>query len=251
MKSNVKVYRLTPKQKSPPTFAIATKSSRSKDLTWYDPKKKERREIRQCDNQKSIFVDEQDKNARLSHILFEKGVYTIHNEYPAKQEFMAHHPDNIANGGSYFYEVDHSKAAQAELDELEFNFLAEKTSRELGVEEMLAVMRKIKPDVVDIMEPTEIKRDLLLFASNNPKEFMRIANSIETTNSDMVERAIEAGIIRWKNNKTEVFRNFPDDKKMMLRAEPEQDPEEALTFYLMSKEGMEDFNMIEYLLNKD
>ena len=59
---------------SPLTYVLQSKSTRKKPLLWWDEEKGVNREMRYASNQNSIFMDEQDSNAILEHIIFEDGV---------------------------------------------------------------------------------------------------------------------------------------------------------------------------------
>ena len=58
---------------NPLTDVLQSKSTRKKPLLWWDEEKGINREMRYASNQESVFVDEQDDNAILEHIIFENG----------------------------------------------------------------------------------------------------------------------------------------------------------------------------------
>ena len=62
---------------SPLTYVLQSKSTRKKPLLWFDEEKGVNREMRYASNQNSIFMDEQDSNAILEHIIFEDGVLYV------------------------------------------------------------------------------------------------------------------------------------------------------------------------------
>ena len=66
---------------SPLTYVLASKSTKRKPLLWFDEEKGYNRELRYASNQRSCFVDEQDSNAILEHIL-----KTEHYLYPKKNK---------------------------------------------------------------------------------------------------------------------------------------------------------------------
>ena len=127
MKSNTKVYRLTG-GKTPLTCMIATKHSRSKELTWLDEEKKENRALRYATNQSSIFQDEQDGQARLGHIVFIDGTIVVEKRKMTLQQFLEYHPDNVKNGGTLFYEMNHEAEAKKEVEAMDLDFEAQKLS---------------------------------------------------------------------------------------------------------------------------
>ena len=59
--------------KNPLTFTIPSRHSRRYPLLWFDEEKGYNRELRYATNQRSPFVDEQDGQATLKHIIFTNG----------------------------------------------------------------------------------------------------------------------------------------------------------------------------------
>ena len=59
--------------KQPLTYTLPSRHSHRYSLVWFDPEQGYERELRYATNQKSIFVDEQEGQVTLKHIIFEKG----------------------------------------------------------------------------------------------------------------------------------------------------------------------------------
>ena len=59
-----------------------TYTIRTKGFLHFDEEKGINREIRYATNQNSLFVDEQDGNVRLGHVMFEDGVITVSRRQP-------------------------------------------------------------------------------------------------------------------------------------------------------------------------
>jgi hypothetical protein len=59
--------------KSPLTYTLPCKHTQRYPLVWFDPKQGYEREMRYATNQKSIFVDEQEGQITLKHIVFNNG----------------------------------------------------------------------------------------------------------------------------------------------------------------------------------
>jgi hypothetical protein len=62
------------KKGRPLTYVLQSKSTKRKPLLWWDEAKGINREMRYASNQKSVFVDEQDENVMMEHVIFEEGV---------------------------------------------------------------------------------------------------------------------------------------------------------------------------------
>ena len=88
--------------KEPLSYTIPSRHTRKYPLTWFDPELGYERELRYATNQKSIFVDEQQGQVTLKHIVFENGVLHVPKEKRNLQEFLAIHPHN----GVIFSELD-------------------------------------------------------------------------------------------------------------------------------------------------
>ena len=80
--------------KEPITYTIPSKHSRKYPLVWFDKDLGYEREMRYATNQKSIFVDKQEGNVTLSHIVFENGHLHVPKTKRSLQEFLMHHPHN-------------------------------------------------------------------------------------------------------------------------------------------------------------
>ena len=68
--------------KEPLTYTIPSRHTRKYPLTWFDPEIGYERELRYATNQKSIFVDEQQGNVTLSHIVLK----TVHYMFQKKKD---------------------------------------------------------------------------------------------------------------------------------------------------------------------
>ena len=106
-----RMYYLRGKAK-PLTYVLQSKSTRKKPLLWWDEEKALNREMRYASNQRSIFVDEQDDNVILSHIIFEDGVLHVPKSQQAFQKLLSlYHPKK----GIVYLERDDVAEAKEEL----------------------------------------------------------------------------------------------------------------------------------------
>ena len=250
MKSNSKVYRLTG-GKTPLTCMIATKHSRSNELTWLDEEKKENRALRYATNQSSIFQDEQDGQARLGHIVFIDGTLVVENRKMTLQKFLEYHPDNVKNGGTLFYEMNHEAEAKKEVEAMDLDFEAQKLSRELSMKELESVMRYIAPDRVDKMYADEIKRDVRVFAKRYPAEFLDMFDNVEVETDNTIANIIDAKLITFRKKNSEVWYNLENNKKLLFRVPFGENHVDALTDYFHNdKEGVKKYNELVSLLEE-
>ena len=250
MKSNTRIYRLSG-GKTPLTCMIATKHSRSKELTWLDEEKRENRALRYATNQSSIFQDEQDGQARLGQIIFIDGVLVVENRQMTLQKFLDHHPDNEKNGGTLFYEMNHEAEAKKEVEAMDLDFEAQKLSRELSMKELESVMRYIAPNKVDKMYADEIKRDVRVFAKRYPAEFLDMFDNVEVDTDNTIANIIDAKLITFRKKNSEVWYNLKDNKKLLFRVPFGENHVDALTDYFHNdKEGVKKYNELVSLLEE-
>ena len=105
-----RVYELTAK-KTPIVFIL-----KSRGLLWFDEELGYEREIKYCENQKTVFLDEMKGPERLSHIIFRDGRLFVPKEKTTLQKFLSNfHPDN----GKRFIEYNPVQIAENDIDYLE------------------------------------------------------------------------------------------------------------------------------------
>lgn len=221
---------------------IATKHSRSKELTWLDEVKKENRALRYATNQSSIFQDEQDDQARLGHIVFLDGSLVVSNRQMTLLKFLEHHPDNVINGGHIFELMDHEAEAKIDVEMMDLEDEARDVAKRLSANELEAVMRQIDPTKVDSMYSDEIKRDVRVFARKHPVKFLEIMESTEVHTDNVIANIIEAGLIKFRKQNTEVWYNLEDNKKLLFKVPYGEDHMSTLTDFLHNdKDGVEKY----------
>jgi len=80
------------------------------------------RQIRYCPDLDSIYVDEQRQLAdkpEQEPVYIMKGIISVDSQMSNLLEFMRQHPDNVANGGSQFKELDIAKEEKFEIEKFE------------------------------------------------------------------------------------------------------------------------------------
>jgi hypothetical protein len=227
---------------------LANKHTHRKELLWFDEKANngngENRPLRYATNQRSIFQDEQDGHATLAPIIFEDGTLTVSRKKPTLIKFLDCHPDNQKNGGGVFYEMDHKGEAEKLIKQVDMEFEAQSIAREMPYEQAQAIVREISGAKANSLLPSEVKLEAIMFARNNPEVFMGMLDNPTIERDNVVATALDRKIIQFRKNKSEVYWNTT--KKSMLCRIPEgEDPVDALTRYLMSNDGKDDYILIE------
>ncbi len=228
---------------APVSHFIQSRHTHRSPLLHFDEEKNENRALRYARNQKSIFIEEQDGNAILEQIVMDDGVLRVRKNNPVLQEFLYYHPGNVINGGNEFYELDLEKEAQQDVEELFDEVDALIAARELDLNTMMAIGRVYLNGNVDKMSSNELKRDILLFAKNYPRDFMEAVNDPDLATSNIAARAISEGYVSFRGNK-DLFYNLKDNKKKILTVPFGEKADDALMAWLHSEAGNEFYNYL-------
>ena len=221
--------------KSPLTYTI-----KGKNIFWFDKEKGYERELKYTLNQKTCFVDEFKGDARLGHIVFEDGVLNVPKEKQTLQQLMSlYHPDK----GSIYEEFDAEAEAEDELDIIELEIDALNAAKSMDIDQAEAIVRSNVGSEVSKMTSKEIKRDLLLFAKNDPVLFLELANDDDINIRNMAIKAAEMGILVLSDDQR-TFKWASTGKKIMTVPFDEH-PYSAFTAFLKTDEGLEVYKSIE------
>lgn len=178
---------------TPITHMLRSKHSQSKPLLYFDQDTRSNKALRWSDNQSSPFIDEQDGYAVSTPIVFENGVLRVKKEQVELQKFLSiYHPDN----GSVYHEFDAEEKAAEEYDELTSKLEAQIAAKEMPIEELEAIARVLLKGKVDTMTSSELRRDMLIYAGRNPKEFTSLMNDDSVKFRNIAIRAVQLDIIR-------------------------------------------------------
>jgi hypothetical protein len=225
---------------NPLSYVLTSKSTPRKPLLWFDEDAGYNREIRYASNQKSCFVDEQDGNAILDHIVFEEGVLHVpKTNQPLQKLLSLYHPKK-----DYVYaERDDIAEAKEDLVDIETEMKALNTAMSIEIDQAEAILRVELGSSVDKMSSAELKRDLYLFARENPVLFLELVNDDNVQLRNLAIKASEMGIIRLSQDQR-TFAWGSTDRKLMT-VPFDENPYSAFAAYLKTDEGVEIFKSIE------
>lgn len=243
MKDNFLYYQLMRDHRAM-SVMIATKHSRSKALLFEDPKTKRTRALRYASNKESIFEDEQEGHVILEPIIFEDGVLKVDKKRHNLVKFLEHHPDNAINGGSLFKLRDFEAEAEDTERMLEIEYKAQDLSRKLTDDQYKAIHRTFSRDT-DKLYASEIRKDVKLFARNNPVDFLDMIEDPSIEMNNIVATAIDENLVTFRRNNKEIFFNLKGNKKMITRVPEGVDHIQHFQEYLDSNDGLEDFKTLE------
>lgn len=213
------------------------------NIIVFDQEKGYNREIRYCPAERSVYKDEQSEAARREQIVFRDGLLTVPHTDPILIEYLRLHPDNVANGGKRFNEVNDEVDAQAELE------------REFALHDAIAL---IKTSDIDKLIPVglsygisadlsslEIKRALLQQAKANPETFMNAFNNPMVAVRADVVTAMDFQILK----QTVDGMYWYDSNSLIMPTPAGQDTLDVFVRFLMTDKGNPVRNEIENQLN--
>jgi hypothetical protein len=237
-----KVYKL--KIGNPLSYTLASRNHPRFPLMWFDEKNNVNRALRYSTNQQSPFEDEQDGNAIIEPIIFEDGFLRVPKNNPVLQQFLHYHPLN----GTIFAEVDKEKDAAAEVEDLNLEVEALIEARQLSLDQIETLTRVMFGKDPSTVSTAELKRDILVFAKRDPKEFLNILNDPELKFQAKVRTFFENKLLILRNGDKEVWFNTATNKKKMLSVPFGEDPYEMVAHYLQSDDGIDSLKMLEAVL---
>jgi len=212
---------------------------KSKGILWFDPEKGYEREVKYCPNQKTIFTDEMKGVQRLEHVAFRDGKLFVPKEKQTLQKFLDIHPLN----GKKFEEFDAVKIAEDDLDVIQLELEAMNTAQTIDVDQSEAILRSELGNQVSTMTSKELKRDLLLFAKNNPVLFLELANDENINIRNTGIKATEANILRLSDDQRTF--SWASTGRKLMNVPFDENPYSAFAAFLKTDEGVEIYKSIE------
>jgi len=231
-----KIYKLT-RDVAPLSYILPSSHSRRYPLMYFDNETGENRTLRYARNQKSPFEDEQDGNAILEPIIFEDGYLTVYKNNQVLQQFLHYHPGN----GNTFKELDRAKEAQEDIDIVQQEIDALVAANDMSLERKIAVARVVFNNV-DKMSTAEIKRDILMFAKNEPAEFLEVINDPDLEIDSNIAEFISNNYLELSAKS--VTLTTGKTKKKLLSLPFGEDPMYIISSWMKSDEGLPTYKML-------
>ena len=221
-----------------------SRSIKSSGVYWFDESKGYERELKYCENQRTCFVDEMQGDQRLAHIVFRNGALFVPKNKTVLQKMLSlYHP----NRDQLYYEHKPQEVAKNQIDILELEIEALMVAKDLDIDMAEAVMRAEIGSEVSKMSSKELKRDLLLYAKNNPELFLELVNDDNVQLRNFGIKATELNIIKLSSDQR-YFMWGSNDRKLMTVPFDEH-PYSALAQWFKTDEGMEVYTNIEKRLS--
>ena len=234
-----RIYYLTG-NKSPLTLKIPGRHTKKHALLYFDNVTGKQREIRYATNQDSPLVDEQKGEVTLGHIMFKDGDLKVPKEKQNLQKLLSlYHPLK----GRLYEEFSAVEEAADDLDILDLQIDALNAARNMDIDQGEAILRVELGSKVSNMSSKEIKRDLLLFARNNPQLFISLANDDNVQLRNVAIRAAEAGIINLSPDQRTF--TWGSNGRKLMNVPFDENPYSAFAAFLKTDEGVEIYKSID------
>jgi len=217
-----------------------SRSIKSANIYYFDKELGYERELKYCQNQKTPFVDEMNGDQRLEHIVFRSGSLFVEKEKTVLQKLLSlYHPHK----DSIYEEYKPEGLAADEIEILDMQVDALVAARNVDIDMAEAIMRVEKGSEVSKLSSKELRRDLLVFARNNPELFLELADDENVMLRNFGIRAVEAGILRLSSDQ----RNFlwGSNGRKLMNVPFDEHPYTALAHWFKTDEGMEIYSNIE------
>ena len=241
-----KFYKLT-RENAPLTYMLASRNSNRYPLMWFDDDQGINRSLRYARNQKSPFEDEQDGNAILEPIVFEDGSLFVSKTNQVLQKFLYYHPGK----NKVFEEINRAKDAAEELEIVEIGLEAQIIAKNLEFDKLISVSRVLLGAGVDKRSSVELKRDILLYAKQNPTDFLETLNDPMLALQDDVYQFFDNGFLVFRNQSKDVYYNLPKNKKKLLTVPFGEDPYFIVASHFQSDEGVEIYKLLKKRLTSN
>lgn len=246
MKTELKdrVYVLK-SQTTPLSYMLNSRNTRRAPLLYFDEEQGINRPLRYARNQKSPFEDEQDDNAILEPIVFEDGFLSVPKNNPVLQKFLNLHPGI----NKIYEEVNTEKDASKEVASLDSQLDAEIAAKELEIDMIENIARLLMGSTVDKLTSSELRRDVRLYARQNPVEFLEMIDDPMVRLQGLAKKALDSKILTLRNGDRDVFFNLKNNKKKMITVPFDETAASAIAVFLQSDDGVEIMKMLEKKVN--
>jgi hypothetical protein len=226
--------------KSPLTLTIPSRHTSKHSLLYFDEESGVQKEIRYATNQSSPLVEDQKGEATLGHITFKDGDLKVPKEKQNLQKLLSlYHPLR----GKLYEEFSAVEEATDQLDILDLQVDAMNAARNIDIDHGEAILRVELGSKVSSMSSKEIKRDLMLFARNNPQLFIQLANDDNVQLRNIAIRAAEAGVIVLSQDQRTF--TWGSNGRKLMNVPFDENPYSAFAAFLKTDEGVEIYKSID------
>ena len=149
--------------------------------------------------------------------------------------------------GKIYEEYDPVEEAFDDLELLDLQTDAAVFAREMDIDDAEAILRVEIGSAVSDLSSKEIKRDLRLFARNNPELFLELAQDENVGLRNTAIKATEANIITLSQDQRTF--SWASNGRKLMNVPFDENPYSAMAAYFKTDEGGEVFRSIEKKIN--
>ena len=235
-----RLYELTTGRK-PLVFTVPTVHTQKAPLLWFDKDAGYQRELRYATNQRTPFVDEQDGVATMGRITFRNGELRVPKENVTLQKLLSLYHPYLHNGLISEYKPE--QIAENDVEWIEMELEAMNLAKSMDIDEAEAVLRVENGSGVSKLSSKELKRDLLIFARQQPGLFLNLANDDNVHLRNIGIKATEIGLLKLSQDQRTF--SYGDTDRKLMTVPFDEHPYSALASYFKTDEGMEVLQAIE------
>ncbi len=233
-----RMYYLT-NGREPLTFRL-----KCSNLFYFDENLGYERELLYTRNQRTVFIDEMEGQKQMAHVVFRNGSLFVPKNLQTLQKLLSiYHPYK----DTVYKEHDPGAIATVEVDTIETQLEAMNIANSLDIDTAEAVMRAEVGSAVNKMSTKELKRDLLVFARNNPSLFIELAQDENIQLRNTAIKATEARIIELSADNR--YFSWASTGRTLMTVPFDAHPYTALAKWFKTDEGMEVLKQLEQRLN--
>ena len=145
--------------------------------------------------------------------------------------------------GKLYQEFSAVEEAGDELDTIELQIDALNAAKSMDIDQAEAIMRVEVGSKVSQMSSKELKRDLLLFAKNNPQLFIELANDENVQLRNVAIVASETGVINLSQDKRTF--TWGSNGRKLMNVPFDENTYSAMAAWFKTDEGVEVYKSIE------
>ena len=170
----------------------------------------------------------------MEAVVFENGTLIVPSWNVNLQKFLMIHPDF----NKKFEEFDKEKQANEEVETIFSTLEAQVAAKELDINDLEAVARVALKGNISRMTSSELRRDMIIWARNNPGEFMDLLNDENLKLRNLAVRSVEMGILHIKDDNRTV--TWASDKRQKVMIAPfGENVYSALASFFKTDEGLD------------
>lgn len=181
---------------TPIQYFLRSRHKKGAPLQYYDESTKRLRSLCYASNQVSIFQDEQTGDVLVDPIVFVNGKLVVKRDNPQLQEMLSIHPSN----GSIFEELKLEEKAEKQLNLIEKELEALNIVMELSTDKLESIALALFGNGVLSKKTSEVKRDVMVYAKDNPVNFIHLASDDLTELKGFAVRCHELNVTQFKDN---------------------------------------------------